>query len=195
MKSWKFSFSPDCKTLTYGAYNLNTINYIDKKILSKTGNDGSYNYSSEYIDDSKVAVGKINGSIYFYNIEEGEIKKVNKIEEHSKAVRSLLYDKTNNKLISASDDMHINIIDLEKNKVVFPVVGHKDVITSLDKIIEKNILISGSLDGKIKLWDMRTSKEVETYISGGSVWDLSVSNDEKIILTGTESGCEFLMIK
>jgi WD40 repeat protein len=191
-KTWKFTFSPDNKTFTHGAYNLSNVNYLENKVISNSNYEKYYFYSIEYINDNLIAAGNINGSVYIFSTND--FKKVHKIEDHCKAVRTILYNKESSRLFTASDDMHINVIDSGNYKVLFPLVSHKDSITCLKFITDKNLLVSGSLDGKIKLWDIRSAKEVESVHVKNEIWDLSISNDNKSIIVGTEKTCDFYSI-
>jgi WD40 repeat protein len=104
------------------------------------------------------------------------------------AIRSLTYDDINKRLISASDDLHINIID-ESFKVIQTLVGHKDYITSI-KYSEK-YYYSASIDGNIRIWDNKKFSLVDSITINNveSLWDISVSNDDSYLLVGGESSC------
>jgi WD40 repeat protein len=55
-------------------------------------------------------VGNNIGHVFVFDLF-GE-KKMNRIESHGKIVRSICFTCDSLKLISVSDDLHINIIDL-----------------------------------------------------------------------------------
>ena len=104
-------------------------------------------------------------------------------------VRCLEYDKINKRLISASDDLHVNIVDSETGKVILPLVGHKDFISSIDINFAKNIYATGSHDGSIKLWDMKNLKCIQTLklLETDLIYDISISNDGKYLICGSEN--------
>ena len=57
-----------------------------------------------------IACGNNIGHVYIFDMF-GD-KKMSRIESHGKIVRSLAFTCDSTKLISVSDDLHINIIDL-----------------------------------------------------------------------------------
>lgn len=55
------------------------------------------------------------------------------------------------------------------------ITAHEDVITALVSAPDQPMQVySGSLDGKIRRWDLRTGKQLGEYDHGGSVMDLDV---------------------
>jgi WD40 repeat protein len=127
-------------------------------------------------------------------------KRVHRIEgniisilEHCMAVRSLKYSPDHNILVSGSDDLHINLIDLTNNKVIQALVGHKESITTIEFNKHLNLYASSSLDGSIKLWDYRNkaSNCVQTINLSNDYYKTSYSNDilqttNKYLVNSTE---------
>lgn len=109
-------------------------------------------------------------------------------------------DYANNRMLSASDDLHINIYDAETYKVIQPLVGHRDIISTILVNNEKNIYASCSYDGTVKIWDTRIDTKFDciqtlSLIRGSGcniIWDMTMSNDANYILAGTEEGCFIL---
>jgi WD40 repeat protein len=123
----------------------------------------------------------------------------NKIEEHCLPVRALAYDSQNKKLISASDDLHINILDAQTHKVNLSLVGHKDLITAIAVNNAANVYASCSHDGHIKIWDGRESKAIKNILfpnadESNCLWDLSFTNDGKYLISGSDFGVHVLAI-
>lgn len=110
------------------------------------------------------------------------------------AVRSLKYSSEHNILVSGSDDLHINLIDLTNYKVIQALVGHKESITKLEYNKCLNVYASSSLDGTIKLWDFRNkeSKCVQTInlsneINHNIIWDIAFSEEGDYLIAATEN--------
>jgi len=54
---------------------------------------------------------------------------------------------------------------------------------------EDNVrLLSGSLDGKIKLWDINTGKKLLDFDTGTEVWTVDLVSAASIIVFGCEDG-------
>ena len=183
MKCWKFGSSPNSNVIATGAYSILIYDIEKKQTIKEVDNRSKYCYALKFISDNIIAVGNSNGSIGIYNIDTH--KFTNKIEEHCLTVRALEYNKNNNQLYSASDDLHINIIDANKFKVVSPMVGHKDNISTLVYNEDKNLLFSGSFDGCIKVWDPRANaKNIATLSEskGNMIWDVAVNKEGNCVV-------------
>ena len=187
LKTWKFSFVEN-KYIATGNYSLLLYDMDSCELFKEINNYNRFIYSTCFIGNNLISVGNQTGSIYFYNIESG--KFVKKIEEHCMIVRCLCYDK-NNILFSASDDLHINVIDLNKFSIESPIVGHKEFISGMCFNEKKNLLFTSSFDGCIKVWDLKSKKRcVDTlkknvegnFDSENRVWDLAVSNEGDFIV-------------
>lgn len=107
------------------------------------------------------------------------------------AVRSLKYSPEHNILVSGSDDLHINLIDLTNNKVIQALVGHKESITTIGFNKYLNVYATSSLDGSIKLWDYRckASNCVQTISLSNYniIWDISFSENGDYLVAATEN--------
>ena len=189
LKTWKFSFI-DNKYIATGNYSLLIYDINSCELYKEINNYNRFIYSTCFINNNEnnlISVGNQTGSIYFYNIETG--KFVKKIEEHCMIVRCLCYNKIDNILFSASDDLHINIIDLNKFCIESPIVGHREFISGMVYNESRKLLYTSSFDGCIKVWDLKSKKRcVDTLkknVSGNdenSVWDLAVSNEGDFIV-------------
>lgn len=151
---------------------------LNKKIfLKEIDNHNRFIYCSTFINDNTIAVGNNNGSVYLINLDKGEI--IQRLEEHCLPIRSILYNKKSNLLYTASDDLHINVWDCNKFKVVCPIVGNKEKITSLALNEQKGILYSANSGGVIKSWEEKNNsmKPISTYENPehNSIWDLSIN--------------------
>lgn len=119
---------------------------------------------------------------------------------HCKPIRSLIYLNEKNQLISASDDLHINVTNIHnKNKLEYSLVGHKDIITCMNsyKIMYNNkeyyLLVTGSLDGNIKFWDIEKNYlEVQNIKFKSEILDMCITEDGEYIVIGTNEGCEVI---
>ena len=189
LKTWKFSFINN-KYIATGNYSLLIYDINSCELYKEINNYNRFIYSTCFINNNEnnlISVGNQTGSIYFYNIETG--KFVKKIEEHCMIVRCLCYNKIDNILFSASDDLHINIIDLNKFCIESPIVGHREFISGMVYNESRKLLYTSSFDGCIKVWDLKSKKRcVDTLkknVSGNdenSVWDLAVSNEGDFIV-------------
>jgi WD40 repeat protein len=205
VKSWKFEFGPSSREIATGCYSIMFYD-LDSQLLEKTleiNNESKYSYCLCYLNSDIFAVGNSNGSIFIYSKEQR--KRINKIGENCLPIRSIAYDELNKRLLAASDDLHINIIDAERFNIIMPVVGHKDKISALAVNQELGIFASSSHDGTVKIWDNKQLKCIQTIDlhshsnleltnEGNIVWDISFSNSGKELICGSDTGCHILTL-
>ena len=92
----------------------------------------------------------------------GNCENYGTLTGHKGAILDLHWSRDSRVLFSASADMHLASWDLETGTRIRRHVGHEEVINTMD--ISKRgeeILISGSDDGYIGIWDPRTKAAVD----------------------------------
>jgi WD40 repeat protein len=80
-------------------------------------------------------------------------------------VRDLQFSKDNLQLVSVSDDLHINLIDVKEQKRVLSLTGHSDWVTCVAFHPEGKVFATGSADHSIKIWDLNSKKCIKTLNS------------------------------
>ncbi|XP_015791195.1 THO complex subunit 6 homolog [Tetranychus urticae] len=63
-------------------------------------------------------------------------------------------------LLAGCGDNKIHAFDMESNRPKLTLLGHTDYINCIAYSKENNVLFSGSEDGSVRLWDLRTCKTV-----------------------------------
>ena len=178
-KTWKFEFDKLDKStpiLCTGENSIFLFDYDKNEIIKEIEQKNKFIYSYSFLPNNKLATGNSNGAIYIYDTKTGEKEK--KIEEHCLLVRNLEFNKNKNILYSASDDLHINQIDMNTLKLFSPIVGHKEPISDMIYNEQKDILITSSFDGTIKIWDVKGNYNcIETLElnTKNPIWDIGVS--------------------
>ena len=178
-KTWKFEFDKLDKStpmLCTGENSIYLLDYDKNEIIKEIEQKNKFIYSYSFLPNNKLATGNSNGAIYIYDTKTGEKEK--KIEEHCLLVRNLEFNKNKDILYSASDDLHINQIDMNTLKLFSPIVGHKEPISDMIYNEQKDILITSSFDGTIKIWDVKGNYNcIETLElnSKNPIWDIGVS--------------------
>ena len=184
-RTWKFVIDNDKSnsTLCTGENSIFLYDYNKNEVIKEIEQKNKFIYSYSFLPNHKLATGNSNGAIYIYNLEKGE--KENKIEEHCKLVRNLEFNKNKNILYSASDDLHINQIDINTLKLFSPIVGHKEPISDIVYNEQKGFLITSSFDGTIKIWDAKTNSNncIQTLElnTKNPIWDIGVSESGDFI--------------
>ena len=182
LKNWKFALSKDNKYLVTGCYNVILYNTNSPTKEKEISNGSKFIYSFCFLPNNKLAVGNSNGSVHIINLETSKIEK--RIDEHCMIVRCLSYFSEKNILLTASDDLHINLIDLNNYKLIVPIVGHHDSISQMIVNDNKKLLYTSSFDGSVKVFDLKNSNKCLANLSEGKdniIWDLGVSKNGNFI--------------
>ena len=195
LRTWKFSLNSEKGIMATGGNNIFIYDYVNNKILKEIENKNKFVYSFCFLSNNKLATGNSNGSIYIYDTET--FNKENKIEEHCLLVRNLAFNNKKNILYSASDDLHINQIDTNTLKLFSPMVGHKQPISDMIYNENKEILITSSFDGSIKIWDVKSKNNCINTLEPNNkspIWDITVSQEgDFIAYTATEGIGAFIL--
>lgn len=139
-----------------------------------------------------IASGSMDRSIMLWRTY-GDCENYGILTGHRGAILDLQWSRDSEILFSASADMHLASWDLTSGQRIRRYVGHEEVINSLD--ISKRgeeMLVSGSDDGTIGIWDPRT-KNAADYIetqfpitavaiseAGNEIYAGGIDNDIKV---------------
>jgi len=75
-------------------------------------------------------------------------------------------------------------------RLLMTLTGHEGPVNSIAYSSDGLLLASGSADGTVRIWDMRTGEEVMIPLRSGDgiIWSVSISPDHKSVVSGTEGG-------
>jgi WD40 repeat protein/tRNA A-37 threonylcarbamoyl transferase component Bud32 len=94
-------------------------------------------------------------------------------------------------LVSGGEDCKVLLWSLRQEKPRQPVVlaGHDDAVTCVAVTPDGKWVLSGSLDGTVRLWDSGGGKPVHKFDTGrGQVHTLALSGDGQRLVTGGQGG-------
>jgi WD40 repeat protein len=112
--------------------------------------------------DNQVAAGDLDGVVRIWNLETGKI--VRRLKDHSKEVTSVACSPDGKVLASASMDGTVRFWDSTTGDLFRIIRGHSTGVTSIAFAPDGATLAAGEGDdkhpGQIRLWDVKTGKEV-----------------------------------
>ncbi|PCH04211.1 Hypothetical protein PENO1_028690 [Penicillium occitanis (nom. inval.)] len=115
-------------------------------------------------DGKYIASGHQNGSIYMFSNETGRLIK---------PVRAVAFSPGGKLLAAAGDSKVIVLYDTESGEQVTQLTGHSAWILSLDWSHTGEYLLSGSFDGKVKVWSIERRACVATHSENDkAVWSV-----------------------
>ncbi|MCG8307461.1 MAG: WD40 repeat domain-containing protein [Cytophagales bacterium] len=103
----------------------------------------------------EIAVGLSDNSIRILDLDN-YVQKY-RINAHKLSVFSVIYNPTNNHLISASRDAHLKSWNsLEHYSLVHSIPAHMYAINSISISPDRELFVTGSMDKSVKVWKMDT---------------------------------------
>ncbi|KAF2270301.1 WD40 repeat-like protein [Lojkania enalia] len=96
-----------------------------------------------------------NGIVKYWQTNFNNVKE---IQAHNEAVRGLAIAPTDAKFVTCADDTTLKIWDFATSTEESTLTGHGWEVKSVDWHPQKGLLVSGSKDHQVKLWDPRTGR-------------------------------------
>ena len=150
-----------------------TFKLWDARDLSLIDEEKHDDYPIVAIDFSSdgdfLVIGNSNGNIFLYSIDQKKIIR----QKKSKPMSSISFGPKNKTLISSHDDKRIRFwkIDRETNPIKYidssPKI-HAQYISHV--IVYKKLIITSSLDGYIKIFDMNYNEKASLSITKHDDW-------------------------
>ena len=166
---WQLHFSPNSKYLasvsqdgTSKIFNVNSDLKNFKTLSFKFGFGGSVVFSP---DSKKIAAATIVGGdkniVKIWNSESGELLNTLK---HSYAVRSITFSRYGNSVYTGSSDLYVRYWDLNA-KADSPLFSlkHEDRVELIEEypdFSKKNIIMTVTDSGTVRIWDTFTQKAI-----------------------------------
>ncbi|OAQ80240.1 meiotic recombination protein Ski8/Rec14 [Purpureocillium lilacinum] len=123
---------------------------------------GSFGMSVDLSRDGKyTASGHQSGAVYIFNNDTGRI--LYSLTGLAKPVRAVAFSPGSTRLAAAGDAGIIALYDMKHGEHVGNLTGHSSWITSLDWSDTGEFLLTGSMDGKVKVWSIERSACVATH--------------------------------
>ncbi|PLN80878.1 WD domain protein [Aspergillus taichungensis] len=113
------------------------------------------------LDGRFIASGHENGSVYIFSTESGRMPF--SLSGLVKPVRAVTFSPGGKFLAAAGDSKVIVLYDTSSGEQVASLTGHSAWILSLSWSSTGEYLLSGSFDGKVKVWSIDTKTCVATH--------------------------------
>lgn len=178
--TWTVDFHHGGKLLASGTQS-GKINLWDAEQGALAGSidtKGNFAMSVAFSPDGKlVAAGGHDGTVSILDVDQRKV--ITQLEGHSLPVRSLAFTPSG-LLLSGSDDMTINIHDIEHGfQLKNQLTGHTSWVLSVAvSPANHQIFATGGSDKKLKVWDVNSTQCLNTNESHtDQVWQVAFNSD------------------
>lgn len=167
-----------------------------RKLLKSITRFADVAHSGEIRRDGRVLVaGDDTGKIQVFDVNSRAILKT--WTTHKQPVWTTKFSPTElTTLLSASDDRTVRLWDLPSNEPTTTFVGHEDYVRCANFMpgTMSNMVVSGSYDSTVKLWDPRTGSNtaVMTFKHSAPVEDVLSLPSGTTILAAAENSVSVL---
>lgn len=138
--------------------------------------------------DGSVSVFDISTSRLLHNMgggaQDGDAQRLNIAGSgHSMTVRSVAFTRDSQRLISCSDDKHINIYDISSGNLIKSLSGHNSFVFDLAVSPDGQHFASCSADRQVKIWELSTMECIHSFQSEHSdqVWGVAYNHDGSLL--------------
>jgi len=100
-----------------------------------------------------------DGLVKYWQTNFNNVKEV---RAHTDAIRGIAFAPTDSKFVTGGDDATLKIFDFARAEEEMTLTGHQWEVRCLDWHPNKGMLVSGSKDHSVKLWDPRTGRCLTT---------------------------------
>ncbi|RDW60816.1 WD40 repeat-like protein [Coleophoma cylindrospora] len=162
---WAIALSEDGQFLASTTYDgrINVWDLADgRKKIREYETKGSFGLCIDMSRDGRfTASGHENGGVYVFNNETGRM--LYSLPGLVKPVRTVAFSPAGTRLAAAGDARVIGLYDVKQGEQVANLTGHSAWIFSVDWSDTGEYLLSGSFDGKVKVWSVDRGVCVATH--------------------------------
>lgn len=172
------SFSPDGQKIVAGSKEGIFLYNLKGKQLQFFPNINKWSMSPRFSPDSKLIL--CPGKNYTVEVHSLDGKLISLLKGHRDIIYITNFSNDGEKLATASADTEVKIWN--RNGSLINTLFHNQPVTQVIFSTDDKVLISGTKDGRISLWDVKTGDLIQTWKAHReTVADIKVSSDGKTI--------------
>ncbi|KAL7615945.1 hypothetical protein Lser_V15G01030 [Lactuca serriola] len=154
--------------------------YVDMSEKGSCAHDGEVvGVACDSTNSLMISAG-YNGDVKVWSFKGRELKS--RWEIGCKVVK-IIYHRSNGLLASVTDDLVIRMFDVVALKMVRKFEGHTDRITDICFSEDGKWLLSSSMDGTLRIWDVILARQIDAIHVDVSITALSLSPNMDVLAT------------
>lgn len=162
--------------ITY-CYDVASGDTIWQYDLSDAEEYNAFHSIAQSPDGQMIILGSADHSVHVLNANSGELlHKIEPWQGHSKTIKAVAYSTDGKYFASAGEDYSILIWDATTFEQKHQLIGHQKTVLGLEWTDDAT-LISTSLDGSMKTWDIARPFEKSYEICDYGPWQMPISPD------------------
>lgn len=155
-------------------------NYVDISELGSCAHDGGVvGIACDATNSIMISAG-YHGDIKVWDFKRREVKS--RLEVGCSVIK-IIYHRTNGLLATVADDMILRLFDVVAMRMVRKFEGHTDRITDLCFSEDGKWLLSSSMDGTLRIWDVILARQIDALQVDVCITALSLSPAMDILAT------------
>lgn len=159
---------------------LSRGSYLDKSERRSCGHDGEVvGVACDSTNTLMISAG-YHGDIKVWNFRGRELKSR---WEVGYPVVKIVYHRPNGLLATVADDLVIRIYDVVALRMVRKFEGHKDRVTDMCFSEDGKWLLSSSMDGTLRIWDVILARQIDAIQVDVAITALSLSPNMDVLAT------------
>ncbi|KAG2232102.1 hypothetical protein INT48_006779 [Thamnidium elegans] len=149
---------------------------LEAPVMQLIGHDGEI-FSCEFDRSGEnIASAGFDRQILLWNTY-GEVKNYGVLKGHTNAIMEIHWSRDSNQIFSCSADKSVGIFDVKTGERTRRWRGHTGIVNSCQVARRgPELVVSGSDDCTVKIWDNRTKEAVSTFENDYQVTSVSFSD-------------------
>ncbi|XP_074661678.1 WD repeat-containing protein SL1-17-like [Tubulanus polymorphus] len=163
--AWSICFSPDSRFLATGSHTgkINLFGIESGKKETSLDCKMKFTLSVAYSPDGRyIAAGSIEGTINIFDMTTGKLMHAF-LEGHAMPVRALCFSSDSQLLVTASDDGHSKIYDVQHGNLAGSLSGHGSWVLNAKFSPDNAHIVTCSSDKTVKIWDAGSRQCIHTF--------------------------------
>lgn len=150
---------------------------------TKPTNNVAYSYDGE-----TIASCSDDMTIKIWSTDLNTRESLKTLMGHNSPVLTCIYSFDSKYLVSSDESGEVIVWLMPEGKLVRRIKAHDELVQDVSFAEDNQTIVTASLDGKVKLWDIMTGNNLMTFDTGIECWSVDLISDASLIIVGASDG-------